>query len=638
MKSSSILKLLLAHQTNALKTYYRMGNQIRPRSNSTSPVPSTSDEPSAKRARLLEIVTPTTPEPSRLHPGHKLYLPGAYLAPMVRIGTLPTRLLALEYGADLVWGPEIVDKAIIGSTRIVDESLIGSANKELALSAAQTVADDVSGIDLNCGCPKDFSLKGGMGAALLKEPDKLCGILIHLVQNLPTHPISVKIRLLPSQEETLSLVKKICETGVSCLTVHCRTQPMRSTEPALLHRLREIVDFIRPRSNSTSPVPSTSEEPSAKRARLLEIVTPTTPEPSRQHPGHKLYLPGAYLAPMVRIGTLPTRLLALEYGANLVWGPEIVDKAIIGSTRIVDETSGTIQYTKNNGTSSIWQTHPIEKSRLIYQIGSANKELALQAAQTVADDVSGIDLNCGCPKDFSLKGGMGAALLKEPDKLCGILIHLVQNLPTHPISVKIRLLPSQEETLSLVKKICETGVSCLTVHCRTQPMRSTEPALLHRLREIVDFVNQIRTSDNPLPVVANGDCYTLQDLPKFKELTGVTRAMIARGAESNVSCFRSDGLLNTIEEIMPRYIKAGLITRQGYPNAKYCLSTMDVKNEPKSGPNKNKFSRKELKTKIQQCKDWSQIAELFKIDVEETRQSNLNQLFPNITPFPTTSS
>lgn len=42
---------------------------------------------------------------------------------------------------------------------------------------------------------------------------------------------------------------------------------------------------------------------------------------------------------MVRIGTLPTRLLALEYGANLVWGPEIVDKAIIGSERVVDGQS-----------------------------------------------------------------------------------------------------------------------------------------------------------------------------------------------------------------------------------------------------------------------------------------------------------
>ncbi|PLW11755.1 hypothetical protein PCANC_21183 [Puccinia coronata f. sp. avenae] len=394
---------------------------------------------------------------------------------------------------------------------------------------------------------------------------------------------------------------------------------------------------IRERTVSSSPSPHEREEPSPKRARLEAEDNSSEKKPPHAllHPGHKLYPPGAYLAPMVRI--VPTRLLALEYGADLVWGPEIVDKAIIGSTRVVDERSGTIQYTKNNGSSSIWQTHPIEKSRLIYQIGSANKELALQAAQTVAADVSGIDLNCGCPKDFSLKGGMGAALLKEPDKLCGILVHLVQNLPSHPISVKIRLLPSQEDTLSLIRKICGTGVSCLTVHCRTQPMRSTEPALLHRLGEIVELVNTLRTGENPLPVVANGDCLGVHDLNKFQELTGVTRVMIARGAESNVSCFRKEGLLNPIEEIMPRYIQAGIITGQAYPNAKYCLSTMDVKShtsDSKSGATKNQFTRKELKTKIQQCKDWAQIATLFKIDTEATRPIPLAELLPNIRPHP----
>lgn len=31
------------------------------------------------------------------------------LAPMVRIGTLPSRLLALHYGADLVYGEELID-------------------------------------------------------------------------------------------------------------------------------------------------------------------------------------------------------------------------------------------------------------------------------------------------------------------------------------------------------------------------------------------------------------------------------------------------------------------------------------------------------------------------------------------------
>lgn len=45
------------------------------------------------------------------------------------------------------------------------------------------------------------------------------------------------------------------------------------------------------------------------------------------------------LAPMVRSGTLPARLLSLYYGAGLVWTPEIVDKAIIGAQRSVDRES-----------------------------------------------------------------------------------------------------------------------------------------------------------------------------------------------------------------------------------------------------------------------------------------------------------
>ena len=69
---------------------------------------------------------------------------------------------------------------------------------------------------------------------------------------------------------------------------------------------------------------------------------------------------------------------------------------------------------------SIFETHPIEKERLIYQIGTSDPDLALQAAKIVEGDVAGVDLNCGCPKDFSLKGGMGAALLKVPDKLCAV--------------------------------------------------------------------------------------------------------------------------------------------------------------------------------------------------------------------------
>lgn len=42
------------------------------------------------------------------------------LAPMVRIGTLPTRLLALRHGADIVYSEEIVDWRLLKTYREVN--------------------------------------------------------------------------------------------------------------------------------------------------------------------------------------------------------------------------------------------------------------------------------------------------------------------------------------------------------------------------------------------------------------------------------------------------------------------------------------------------------------------------------------
>lgn len=42
------------------------------------------------------------------------------LAPMVRIGALPTRLLALKYGADIVYSEEIIDWKMLRTKRYVN--------------------------------------------------------------------------------------------------------------------------------------------------------------------------------------------------------------------------------------------------------------------------------------------------------------------------------------------------------------------------------------------------------------------------------------------------------------------------------------------------------------------------------------
>lgn len=167
-------------------------------------------------------------------------------------------------------------------------------------------------------------------------------------------------------------------------------------------------------------------------------------------------------------------------------------------------------------------------------------------------DVSGVDLNCGCPKPFSTHSGMGAALLTNPDLLCAILTALRKEMPPHiTVTAKIRLLPSQEDTLKLVERIVNTGISALTVHCRTRNMREKDKAVIERLREIVDFV---RGMGRGIAVVENGDCKDWEDAKRVRQTTGADSVMIARGAESNPSCFSPTPLVDVEKTFIPSYL------------------------------------------------------------------------------------
>ena len=78
---------------------------------------------------------------------------------------------------------------------------------------------DVDAIDVNMGCPKGFSLKGGMGAALLTQPEKVKAILTALV-NAVDISVTCKIRILPKLEDTLKLIEVCnvnCTNAFQCL-------------------------------------------------------------------------------------------------------------------------------------------------------------------------------------------------------------------------------------------------------------------------------------------------------------------------------------------------------------------------------------------------------------------------------------
>ncbi|KAE8352097.1 hypothetical protein BDV28DRAFT_135735 [Aspergillus coremiiformis] len=291
------------------------------------------------------------------------------------------------------------------------------------------------------------------------------------------------------------------------------------------------------------------------------------------------------LAPMVRSGELPSRLVALRYGADLVWGPETIDRSLIGASRRVNPRNGTIEYTRlpSNGgrtetasqESVIYRLDPVrEKGKLIFQIGTASPELAVQAAKMVAGDVAGIDVNSGCPKPFSTSGGMGAALLRTPDKLVSILEALVREVGIPykiGISVKIRILEKPEITEALVSRLVKTGITGLTVHCRTPPMRPRERAIRDQLRMIVSICH-----DAGVACVMNGDVTSRDQALALMEEFGVDGAMIATAAETNPSCFQSqaDGGLLPFRDVVYAYIKFCIESENRFGNTKYLLNIM----------------------------------------------------------------
>ncbi|KAF1349322.1 FMN-linked oxidoreductase [Lizonia empirigonia] len=304
------------------------------------------------------------------------------------------------------------------------------------------------------------------------------------------------------------------------------------------------------------------------------------------------YRGAVVLAPMVRSGELPSRLLALKYGADLVWGPETIDRAMIGTTRRLNPHTGTLEWSRlptskllnpkldpSKRESVLYRIHPeLERGKLIYQMGTANPDLAVQAAKMVAADVAGIDVNSGCPKPFSTAGGMGAALLKTPDLLCAILTRLVEDVGRPyeiGISVKIRILDTPDATRALVERLVRTGITGLTVHCRTTPMRPRERAIRDQLRMIGDICRAAGVA-----CVMNGDVTSRTEALALMHEYNVDGAMIATEAEKNPSCFRPDAEGGPHEwksqwkTVVTEYMKLALQVENRWGNTKYLLGQM----------------------------------------------------------------
>eukprot|EP00494_Astrolonche_serrata_P002079 UN02085 len=210
------------------------------------------------------------------------------------------------------------------------------------------------------------------------------------------------------------------------------------------------------------------------------------------------------VAPMVRYSKLPFRLLCNKWGADVCFTP-----------MIIAESFNRVEKARNME----FKTHKYD-SPLIVQFATNNSIELAAAAHKVDKYAYGIDINCGCPQKWAVRDHIGAWLCGKPEVVKDMVAQTRKKTKV-PVSIKIRLRKDIRETVNLIQSAEKAGISWVSIHGRTCEERTKADVHWDHIKLLKDIAT--------VPVIANGDINTPQDIKDAVEKTGVDGVMCARG-------------------------------------------------------------------------------------------------------------
>lgn len=157
-------------------------------------------------------------------------------------------------------------------------------------------------------------------------------------------------------------------------------------------------------------------------------------------------------------------------------------------------------------------------------LGGDPGRLAQSALQAVELGACVIDLNFGCPAPTVNRHDGGATLLQFPERIEAIVRAVRDAVPSQiPVSAKLRLGWDDPCAIHVnADRAARGGASWITIHGRTKMQGYTPPAYWKPIGEVR------RNLD--IPVVANGEIWSLDDLKRCQDESGCFHFMLGRGA------------------------------------------------------------------------------------------------------------
>jgi len=224
-----------------------------------------------------------------------------------------------------------------------------------------------------------------------------------------------------------------------------------------------------------------------------------------------------FLAPMAGVTDIAFRGLCKELGCGLVYTEMVSAKGL---------------YYGSDNTEKLLEVSELEKPVAV-QIFGSDPAIMAKACEHFNEnnDILIIDINMGCPAPKIVKNGEGSALMKNP-KLASEIVKEVKKASKKPVTVKFR---KGYDALSVnavdfAKEMEQAGVDAIAVHGRTREQ-------MYEGKADWDIIRQVKESVH-IPVIGNGDVFSVEAAENIVKLTNCDGIMIARGAMGNPWLFK----------------------------------------------------------------------------------------------------
>jgi len=170
----------------------------------------------------------------------------------------------------------------------------------------------------------------------------------------------------------------------------------------------------------------------------------------------------------------------------------------------------------------IMEIDPAERPISIQLFDCRPDFLAEAAQMAVAEGADTVDINMGCPVNKITKNGGGSSLLRQPE-LAGEIVRSVVQAVDVPVTVKTRIGWSDQEinAVEFAQRMEDAGAKMLTLHGRTRSQGYNGSARW----EWIGKVKQALL----IPVIANGDIFSVAAAVRCLEETGADGVMCSRG-------------------------------------------------------------------------------------------------------------